>query len=214
MLMRMPENWIGPWTRKKQAIRLNPNLFQAYTNLGNILLDQGKFDDAILAHRDALRVNPKSSEAYNNLGDALTHRGEVDRAIDAHLAGLALQPDYAEIHCNLALCLLLKGDFAAGWREFEWRGAYNGQAAKPTEFIERLWDGTALNGRTLFIQGEQGLGDTLHFIRYARLAKELGGNLIISCQPALIPLLKQLDFVSHWQPRSRPLRSLMCSARC
>src|SRR4029077_8450549 len=73
------------------------------------------------------------------------------------------------------------------WEEFEWRW-------RDTDFareIDRpLWDGSPLEGRTILLFAEQGVGDTLQFIRYAPLVKERGGPVIVACQRALLPLLE------------------------
>src|SRR5207244_613779 len=51
------------------------------------------------------------------------------------------------------------------------------------------WDGGDVEGKTVLLHAEQGLGDTIEFIRYARLVKERGATVLVESQPALIPLL-------------------------
>jgi hypothetical protein len=83
---------------------------------------------------------------------------------------------------------LARGELEKGWADYEWR-------LKCTEYKGRRfnvprWDGGPLNGRTLLIHTEQGLGDTLHFIRYVRIIQQRGGTVYIEVPPALVPLLR------------------------
>ena len=80
---------------------------------------------------------------------------------------------------------MLDGAFEEGWREYEWRRRIPEIGVR--SFDAPPWDGAPLKGKTLLIHAEQGLGDALQFIRYARLAKEKGGTVIFEC-PA--PLMK------------------------
>jgi hypothetical protein len=85
---------------------------------------------------------------------------------------------------------LVLGNLGAGFPEYEWR-----RQCKECEFVRVLpgpkWDGSPLDGRTIVLHAEQGLGDTLHFVRYAPLVKKKGGTVIVECQPALTGLLKR-----------------------
>ena len=99
---------------------------------------------------------------------------------------------------NLGMCVLLQGEYASGWREYEWRWKC-GDASDPRgRFSQPLWDGGDLAGRTILLHAEQGFGDTIQFIRYARLVANRGGKVIVECQRELIGLLSQLSYVSAW----------------
>src|SRR5205807_4728934 len=90
-------------------------------------------------------------------------------------------------HLGRAQTWLQMEDFERGWDEFEWRWRRSGFPPRP--FPQPLWDGGPLEGRTILLHAEQGLGDTLQFIRYAPLVKERGGWVIVECQELLLPLL-------------------------
>jgi hypothetical protein len=89
------------------------------------------------------------------------------------------------------------GDYERGWVEWEWRW-------KGTDFarqmVKPVWDGGPLKGRTILLVAEQGLGDTLQFVRYAALVKERGGTVIVACQKALLPLLESCAGIDHLAP--------------
>src|SRR5262249_23045292 len=101
---------------------------------------------------------------------------------------IRLKPDYAEAHWNLALACLLRGDFARGWREYEWRKQRPGVVL--TALKKPFWDGSPLEGRTLLVSSEQGMGDSFQFMRYLPSIKtRFGGKVLWLCQKALIPLV-------------------------
>jgi hypothetical protein len=82
---------------------------------------------------------------------------------------------------------LLKGDFQRGWAEYQWR--WKTKQAPQRGFSQPLWDGQPLEGRTILLHAEQGLGDTIQFVRYAALVKRLGGTVVLECPKPLLPLL-------------------------
>jgi Flp pilus assembly protein TadD len=171
----------------RRAVRLTPNDPQAHCNLGNALRESAKFGQAVASLRQALRLRPDYAEAHNNLGLTLSEQGKRAEALAHFERALALKPDYVEAHCNRAYVWLLQGDWQRGWPEYEWR--WKRLAAPPRLFHQPLWDGSPLEGRTILLYAEQGLGDTIQFIRYARLVQRRGGRVLVECQPALVPLL-------------------------
>jgi Flp pilus assembly protein TadD len=189
----------------QKVLAVSPNLAAIHTNIGNAYFNLGQPDLAVAAHQNAIRIDPKLAEAHTNLGHIFSDQGKIDQAIESHRSALALKPDFPEVHWNLALCLLVQGDFEAGWSEFEWRRKCADHRDARPDFSPPMWDGSDLDGKTILLTSEQGLGDTLQFIRYAQLVKERGGEVVVECQPELIPLLAQLPCVSRWIGRGEPL---------
>jgi hypothetical protein len=99
---------------------------------------------------------------------------------------------------NRALSLLESGNFELGWKEYEWR--WQRKQTPPRPFKEPRWDGSPLNGRTLLIHMEQGLGDMIQFIRFATQAKERGGRVLVECPGFLAPLLNRCPGVDEIIP--------------
>jgi tetratricopeptide (TPR) repeat protein len=91
-----------------------------------------------------------------------------------------------QLHLAVAQHLLARGRFEPGWKEFEWRWRAGGVSATP--FPQPPWDGSPLEGRRILLWAEQGLGDSLQFIRYAALVKRAGGTVLVECQPPLAGL--------------------------
>ena len=187
----------------EQAIQLKPQMPQPHNNLGAVLEAQGRCEEAVACYRQALRLDPGHAPAHNNLGNVLRSQGRPREAAACYEKALESQPDYAEAHWNRALALLVTGDFEAGWQEYGWRLRLKGLA--PRQFPQPLWDGAALGGRTILLHAEQGLGDTLQFIRYAPLVKQSGGRVLLECQAPLAPLLETVRGVDQVIPAGSPL---------
>ncbi len=174
----------------KEALRLKPDYAEAHNNLGIALQDQGQLAEAVAQYQEALRLKPDYAEAHLNLGNALKDQGQLTEAVAQYQEALRLKPDYAEAHWNRAMAWLLAGDFERGWPEFQWRWQCKDLISSKRSFSQPLWDGSSLAGRTILLHAEQGLGDTIQFIRYAPLVKRRGGTVVLECQPALLPLLQ------------------------
>jgi tetratricopeptide (TPR) repeat protein len=179
----------------RTSVHLKPNYAEAFRNLGNALKDQGDFAEAVACNERAVELNPNFAEAHVNLGNALKEQGKFDEAIAAYRKALELKPDYALGHWNLSVVALLLGDWQLGWQEYEWR--FQVKDFPNRIFSKPAWDGQPVHGKTILLYSEQGLGDTIQFVRYAPLVKQLGGNVILQCHKALFQLLQGLPGVDH-----------------
>jgi FkbM family methyltransferase len=172
----------------RRAIQLAPEQADAYNNLGLALTRLGKFRDAIEAYQQALRLQPNYAEAHSNLGIALTDIGQFDEALAHYRTAIELDPQNPEPHTNRAVCLFLQGDWPEAWREYEWR-LHNPKHVR-VKHDSPQWDGSPLAGRTLLLEAEQGMGDTIQFIRYAaEIKRQHEGRVIVACEAPLVPLL-------------------------
>jgi hypothetical protein len=162
---------------------------EAHNNLGIVRMSQGQLEAAIASYHRALELKPDFAQAYSNLGIALELKKDYAQGMRQFEIALAIQPDYASAHLNCAVSWLRDGDFTRGWHEFEWRWLCDHRRGR--RLSSPLWMGQALPGQTILLQAEQGLGDTLQFIRYAALVKERCGRVIVRCQAALQNLLRR-----------------------
>ncbi len=194
----------------RQALRLAPDYAQAHNNLGNALQAQGKHDEAITCYRRALHFKPDYHAAYDHLGLVLHAQGRLAEAVDCYGQALRLAPEYAVAHMNRALAWLQMGDFARGWVEYEWR--WRCPEHPVPDLAAPVWDGTPLDGRTILLRAEQGLGDTLQFIRYARLVEHQGGRVVVSCPGSLARLLARTPGVDRVVPEEPPDFEFACHA--
>jgi tetratricopeptide (TPR) repeat protein len=153
---------------------------------GDACQDQDRLDGAVVHYQQALRFEPNLVEAHNSLGVAFTKQSKFDAALACYDRVIQLEAGNARAHVNRGLLWLMMGNWAAGWPEFEWRLRTPRFLAKARP--QPRWDGSALAGRTLLVQTEQGLGDTLQFIRFLPLLKPQDGRVVVQC-PAPLPRL-------------------------
>jgi tetratricopeptide (TPR) repeat protein len=174
----------------RQALTLDPSHVDAHINLGVALQEQDQFDAALACYRQALAIDPGNAKALSNFGVALDQKGLRDASLDAYRRAAALAPDAAKIRFNLAVGLLRAGDMAQGWAEYEWRWRGGVRALKAPKLPQPLWDGDDLAGRTLLVHAEQGLGDTLQFVRYLPLLARRGARVVLVVPTPLERLLR------------------------
>ena len=175
----------------ERAIAASPEAAEGYNNLGYALHGVGRLVEATEAYRQALARNPSFPEALSNLGNARQHLGDLEGAIANYRAALALNPDFAAGHWNLSHALLSKGEFEAGWREYEWRWRWDDFTELRRNFTQPYWQGeppAALDGPLLVIT-EQGFGDTIQFCRLVPQLAARGYRLIFEVERALYPLI-------------------------
>jgi Tfp pilus assembly protein PilF len=175
----------------REALQFKPDYSTAYNNLGVVLVAQGKLEDAAATFEKALSFMPNDVVANANLGAALVRQGRFDEGTEIAQRALKINPNYAEAHKNQAIVWLLLGDFERGWPEYEWRWRCPGSALP--DVVGPRWDGSPVAGRTILLHWEQGLGDTVHFIRYAQLFQQQGARVVVCCQKPLKKLLEWCD---------------------
>jgi len=190
----------------RQALQRNPRSLEALNNLGSVLLQQGNLDEAENCYQRALQYDPQCKETHNNLGNLRQQQGKPDEAIASYRRALELDPNSAEVHNNLAHCYLAAGDFARGWVEYRWRWrTQQALAGTARRSASRHWDGSPLEGKTILVSGEQGIGDTLQFVRYTRLLKQQGATVILEVQRVLHRLLEQVPWIDRiMEPQVQP----------
>jgi TPR repeat/Tetratricopeptide repeat len=189
----------------ERALTVKPNVAAFHNNLGFSYLALGWFDDAVYHFQEALRLQPDFAMAHTNIGKACREQGKMAEAMHRYEQAIAMQPDYAEAHFNKAELWLIRGDFERGWPEYEWRWQLPKVGKRTTH--PPPWDGKALDGKTILIHTEQGLGDTIHFIRYMPALQQLRGKVIVHCQAALLRLLesaKGIDTKVAWHSTLPP----------
>ena len=176
----------------RRAIALKPELWNAHCNLGSILARQGDALGAIAAFRNVLMVNPRDLPTLCSLGFTLDALGDEAGAASCFRLALEVQPESSLARFNLSSHLLLDGNFADGWREYEQRWLVRQFAGKREPFAQPQWRGEPIRGARIYVYAEQGLGDTLQFVRYVPMLVELGAEVLLEVQPPLVALLGEV----------------------
>ncbi|MFP3567835.1 tetratricopeptide repeat protein [Paraburkholderia sp. SIMBA_030] len=194
-----------------RALALQPNYPDAWSNRGNALSDLNQPQEAQLSYRRALELAPAFADAWNNLGLTQIDLNEHAQALISYERALAVNPASAETHWNEALCLLQMGRLEAGWQKYEWRWERSRIRESKRRFAEPLWLGDfPLDGKTILLHAEQGLGDTLQFCRYAALVSKLGAKVVLEVPPELMRLMSTLDGVDQWVESGQALPPFDC----
>ncbi len=173
--------------RHRRAIDCNPKFALAHSNLGNALSALQRFDEAIACYRAALALNRGFADCWSNLGLTFALLGRHDEALDAYRTAVAADPLHAKGHVGVALQTLLRGNFAEGWFEYQWR--WRSGELSPPRIAAPAWQGDPLAGRHILLVAEQGLGDTIQFCRYAAVLGAAGARVSLMVQRPLVRLL-------------------------
>ena len=186
----------------RQALLQDPGSPAIWYGLGGSCLKQNKYAEAEKCLGRAHELKPESIDILLNLGSALVLLDRAPEAFDCCRKILAINPDCAEAVYNLAFLQLRSGDYQSGFANFEARFRMKNQKADTREYFQPRWDGSALNGRTILVYGEQGMGDVIQFARYIPLVAERGGEVVFEVDPPLLPLFEGFPGVARLVAKS------------
>lgn len=184
------KDWIQARQYLQRALQLNPASAEIHNSLGNLHYSQKNMQDAAESYFRAVEIDSTYSRARINLGNALLALGKHQQARSLYERGLALDPSSPGALYNIALAQLRNGEFKQGWRNYESRWGFEELHLRKRNFRAPLWRGEQLDGKTILLHAEQGLGDTLQFVRYAPLVAARGGRVVLEVQQPLVRLLK------------------------
>ena len=179
----------------RRSLALKPGNAAVYSNMGNAFRDLGKLDQAATAHQQALKHAPNSVPALYNMGLALRDLGRIDVALGFFDKVIKVQPNHGACRWDRALALLLRGDYAQGFSELEWRWKLPSITA-PT-FKQKQWAGESLKGKVLFVAQEPGFGEAIQMARYLPLLAAQGATVIVECAPELGRLFSAMPAVEE-----------------
>lgn len=176
-----------------RAIQLQGDYHDAHSNLGICLNEMGDLEGAAASLRRAIMLRPDFSEAHYNLGIVLKEQADLEGAIASYRRALRHRPDFVDALGNLSMTLLLAGQYRQGWRDYDCRFRLSrGQHALAATPRCPRWDGSPLQpGSHLLLVSEQGLGDTLQFMRYVIPLRRQGLDVSLCAQPKLHRLIQE-----------------------
>ncbi len=189
-----------------RALTIDPGHAIVRVNLAVLLVEMGRTDEASIIAEKLVADQPDLVEPWNVLHYCWFERGALARAAECTAEALRRDPHNRNANWNTAVHSLLHGDLEIGFKQFESRKRLVSVVFSRRRFGVPEWDGAPLDGRSIFIHAEQGLGDSIQFVRYARLLKERGaGRVIVECSPTAAALLSTVEAIDELVPPDAPL---------
>lgn len=178
-------------------IQDEPSNIIALNNLANLYQKEMEYQKSLKLYQDALSLEPNNVEILYNYGSLLQILGNFNEAISCFRQVLRLDFNYYRAHFNLSTILLTQGNFVEGFNEYEYRRIL--PEFKYTNLDIPYWNGENLNNKKILIITEQGLGDTINFVRFLKFIKEKYPecNITLQTNKSLIPLLEKLDYIDN-----------------
>ncbi|MDA1091410.1 MAG: tetratricopeptide repeat protein [Proteobacteria bacterium] len=176
----------------RRAIELDPGVAVYWGNLGAALVGIGRTADGADAFRRALAVAPGEAHLHFGLGNALLDQGRIEEAKAAYHRALEIEPENPMANYLLSRPLLLEGDLKLGWGKFAWRWKVPSLRMRDPNLLPQLpWQGQNLNGKTILVWAEQGIGDEIFFANMIPDLLDLGAKVVVECDPRLIALYER-----------------------
>ncbi len=197
-----------------QAAIAEPGSADAWNNLGAARHRSGDLAGARLALKEAVRLDPGHALAWCNLGAVESDCGDDNGAIASFTSAIAAEPDHVDSHVFRGVSLLRQGRFAEGWTNYEWRLRQRQGPRIDREYDKPRWRGENFSGQRLLIHAEQGMGDTIQFMRYLPLVQARGRDIVFEVQAPLrrliaaSPLVRGVSLVAEGE--ARPSFDLYC----
>jgi tetratricopeptide (TPR) repeat protein len=185
----------------ERAIGLSPGFAEAHNARGSALRELQRLEEALESYERAITLAPHLAHAHSNRATVLDLQSRYAEALAGHERAIALRPDYADALFGRGISLLRLGRLEQGWRDYEARLSMS--VARPLLGPEGRWRGEAMTGR-LLVHCEQGLGDTIQFVRYVELVKQRGIEVTLVVQRALERLISHslpVDVLALDEPR-------------
>jgi tetratricopeptide (TPR) repeat protein len=191
------------------VLKINSQHAIAFYNRGNVKRKLFDFYGAIHDYDQAIKLKANYFEAFSNRGICFYHQHQIRQALSSFDDAIALNPTYANAHFGKGLVLLLQENYTDGWKEFEWR-------TRTEEFIQNSIQlnyplCNSLNdvkNKTLFVRCEQGLGDTLQFMRYIPIILSLEIKVVFEVQQEIITLIQLFAFNMKIIRRGEPINAV------
>ena len=173
-----------------EGLTLEPGHINLRFELANVYNTINHLDKSLEIYHELDRQLPNNPSILYNIGFTYKKLGDLPTSLPYYNRVLEIDPNHSEALFSRGLAYLVIGDFERGWHGYEWRYSKPEQGSL-RKYSEPRWDGSDLNGKTILIHAEQGLGDTFQFIRYAPLIQAKGGKVIAAVQKPLVTLMKR-----------------------
>lgn len=148
-------------------------------------------EQALSCYAQAFVLDRHNPHAFNNYGNVLRECGDPAGAIPFLQRAITLDPTNTTAQFNLSVAYLLMGDYARGWLQYETRWNFEHMAGTLPKYSQPRWTGQDLEGKTIFVVSEQGLGDNIQFVRFLEVLLNKKAQIILSANNNLAPLFEK-----------------------
>lgn len=182
-------------TAAQKAINLDPRNPLLLVNLGDTYNKLGFPHKARDYYTRSQQLDKKNIGAEYGLGYADLMEGNLETAIDHFNATIEVNPNHYDAHLGLAFSYWALDDLPKAFKEYEWR--FEKDNKSPHLLPKPMWDGSDLKGKSILLYAEQGMGDTIQFLRFAKLLKERGARVVCGVQEPLTQLLSLCPYIDE-----------------
>ncbi|NPD65673.1 glycosyltransferase family protein [Lichenicola cladoniae] len=180
-----------------QTLGHDPKLVPALNQRAIILAALGRGDEALACFRQIVATDPRNAAAWANIGITLAAEGDFEEALSAYRRSIQIKPAEPQVRLNHSICLLKAGRMVQGWQEHEWRLRLPGHTQLPLDrLLPNLTPTSDLAGKTILVTHEEGMGDTLMFLRYVPMLSRLGARVLLWVPVNLAKLAARVEGVS------------------
>ena len=184
----------------QKALALHPNYAEAHYNYGVTLQKLQRVEEAEKSYRLAISIDFNQAKAHSNLALILKNGSQFAESEQHFVTALQQDSQFIDAHYNFALLLLLLGRLKDGWAQYQWfYHPENVNPSKPKQpnLSAKQWQGEPLQGKTILIHSEQGLGDMIQFVRYAQHLQANGASVWVLVAKPLVDLFKTIPWVER-----------------
>ncbi|MBF0876764.1 glycosyltransferase family protein [Gluconobacter cerevisiae] len=177
-----------------------PNDPGALNLLALLLTETGRFDSALSVMARLRDADPEDWEPLCNMACILSSMGRMEEAANLYREAVPMAPQDPRLRLNHSITMLKSGRMAQGWIEHEWRFGLPGHTSIPLDrLLPNISPSLDLRGKRVLITQEEGLGDTLMYLRYIPPLARTGAIIHIWGTETLAAICERVAGVSEVQ---------------
>lgn len=191
----------------KRAIRVTTNSRELWSNIGTYFFNTQQYAEAEAAFLRALKLDDKYPIGYANLALVYGATHQYDKALENYAIAEELDPKYLTVRWNRSLLRLKMGDYKTGFEEYESRIAHNRDKGRLIYAPPAApwYKHEPLEGKSVYVIGEQGYGDTIMFSRFLPWLHSQGCKIYICVDPLMTGLLWYYREMVEFVPLGVPI---------
>ncbi len=183
----------------EKSLSLSPKSIDSLNNLALVYTKTGNYSEAISIFMKSISIQPVNFDSHYNLANSLRLSGQIELSLVHYKKSLKLNPLNHDCIFNQSIAYLLLGLYPQGLVGFEsrFKATSNYSLLHSSPIADNYNSHTLSNNKAVLILSEQGLGDTIHFVRYCIILRKKGIPFKLSIQSKLHSLIISSGIVSQ-----------------